>query len=64
METKKTVVERYYKELEEIAQLIEFLKEGKVYDFQLIGKIKNLAIDAYYDGKCDGMQKMYDILKN
>ena len=64
MEAKKTVSQRYSKELEEIEELIELLKCGEICDCQLIGRIKSLAIDAYYDGKCDGMQRMHDILKN
>ena len=64
METKQTVVEKYNKELEEIEELIELVKCGEISDCHLMSRIKSLAIDAYYDGKCDGMQKMHDILKN
>ena len=64
METKKTVVEKYSKELEEINQQIELVKAGKSSDIELIRQIKSLTICAYYDGKCEGVQQMHDILKN
>ena len=64
METKQTVVEKYNKELEEIEELIELVKCGEIFDCHLMGRIKSLAIDAYYDGKCDGMKQMHDILKD
>ena len=64
METKKTVVEKYNRELEKIEELIELVKAGECPDFQLINKIKKLAIDAYYTGKADGIQQMHEILKD
>ena len=64
METQKTVVERYSKEIEEIEEQIELVKEGECPDFQLLSNIKSLAIEAYYSGKADGMQQMHEILKN
>ena len=64
METKKTVVEKYSKELEEINQQIELVKAGESLDIVLLSRIRSLAIDAYYDGKCEGMQQMHEMLKN
>ena len=64
METKKTVVERYGKELEEIEEQLELLKAGEVWDFQLINRIKNLVITTYYDGKCEGMKEVEKIYKS
>ena len=64
METKKTVVEKYNKELEEIKEQIELLKAGKIWDIQLITSFSMLVIKAYYDGKCEGMQQMHETLKN
>ena len=64
METKKTVEQIYFKELEEIANQIEQYKKNEIFDFQLINKIKYLAIAAYYDGKRDGINEMNKIFKN
>ena len=64
METKKTVVEKYIKELEEITQQIEQLKADDFSSIVLLSQIRSLVIDAYYDGKCEGMQQMYEILKS
>ena len=64
METKKTVEQIYFKELEEIANQIEQYKKNEIFDFQLINKIKYLAIAAYYDGKRDGINEINKILKN
>ena len=64
METNITVSQRYSKELEEIEEQVELLKTGECPDFQLINKIKSLIICAYYDGKCEGIQQMHEILKN
>ena len=64
METKKTVEQIYFKELEEIANQIEQYKKNEIFDFQLINRIKYLAIAAYYDGKRDGINEMDKILKN
>ena len=64
METKQTVVEKYSEELEEINQQIELVKAGKSSYIELISQIKSLTICAYYDGKCEGMQQMHEILKN
>ena len=63
METKQTVVEKYSKELEEIESQLELTKAGESSDIELINKIKSLTICAYYDGKCEGMQQMHEILK-
>ena len=62
--TNQTVSQRYSKEIEEIKELIELVKAGECPDFRLINRIKNLAIDAYYTGKCEGMQQMHEILNN
>ena len=64
MKTKKTVVEKYSKELEEINQQIELIETGDASVIGLINKIRSLAICAYYDGKREGMQQMHEILKN
>lgn len=64
METKKTVIEKYSKELEEINQQLELIKTGDPSGIGLINKIKSLTICAYYDGKCEGVQQMHEILKN
>ena len=64
MEAKKTVVEKYSRELEEIKEQIELLKAGEIWDIQLITSISILVIKTYYDGKCEGMQQMHETLKN
>ena len=64
METKQTIVEKYSKELEEIEIQLELTKAGESSDIELINKIKSLTICAYYDGKCEGMQQIHEILKN
>ena len=65
METRtSTVSQRYSKEIEEVEEQIELLKDGEICDFELVSKIKSLIITVYYDGKCEGMQQMHDILKN
>ena len=64
METNQTVSQRYSKEIEEIEELIELVKAGECPDFRLLSTIKSLAIEAYYDGKCEGMQQMHEILRN
>ena len=64
METKKTVIKKYSKELEEINQQIELVKEGKSSGIGLINQIKVMVIDAYYNGQHDGILKLYEILKN
>ena len=63
MQTKQTVVEKYSKELEEIESQLELIKAGKSPDIELINKIKSLTICAYYDGKCEGVQQLHEILK-
>ena len=62
--TNQTVSQRYSKELDKIEELIELVKAGECPDFQLLSNIKSLAIEAYYTGKCEGMQQMHEILKN
>ena len=64
MEAKETVVEKYNRELEEIEEQIELYNSGEICDFQLMNKIKNLTICAYYDGKRDGINEMNKIFKN
>ena len=56
METKKTVVERYGKELEEIEEQLELLKAGEVWDFEIMNRIKTLITSAYYKDKSDGIE--------
>ena len=62
--TNQTVSQRYSKEIEEIEQMIDSSQIGIAFKFQLLTAIKSLAIDAYYTGKCEGMQQMHEILKN
>ena len=64
MGAKKTVVEKYSRELEEINQQIELIETGEASGIGLINKIRLLAICAYYNGKCEGIQQMHEILKN
>ena len=64
MEAKKTVVEKYSRELEEIESQLELMKAGESSGIGLINKIKSLTICAYYDGKCEGIQQMHETLKN
>ena len=64
MEAKKTVVEKYNSELQEIEEQIELLKAGEICDFQLLSKIKRLIISAYYDGKHDGIIHMQKVFKH
>ena len=64
MQTKKTVVEKYNKDLNEIEEQIELLKEGEIYDFQLLNRIKILAIKAYYDGEKQGITQTSEIYKS
>ena len=64
METKKTVVEKYNRELEEIEEQLKLVKAGESSGIGLINQIKSLTICAYYDGKCEGVQQMHEILKN
>ena len=64
METKKTTVEKYSKELDEIENNLELFKAGEICDFEMMNKIKILLINVYTDGKCEGIQQMRDILKN
>ena len=53
----KTVIEKYNRELEEIEDKIELYNSGEICDFQLMNKIKNLTICAYYDGKSEGLKE-------
>ena len=65
METKKqTVIEKYGSEFEEIEQQIELYKAGEIWDFQLINRIKNLAIRTYYDGMSEGIKDTVQIYRN
>ena len=64
METKKTVVEKYRSEFEEIEQQIELYKAGEICDFQLINRIKNLVIRTYYDGMSEGIKDTVQIYRN
>ena len=56
METTKTTVEKYSKELEEISNLLEQLKNGEVWTFEVMNKIKILIINVYAAGKSDGIE--------
>ena len=65
METKKQTVEQTYKnEFEEIEEQIELYKNGEIYDFQLLNRIKILAIRAYYDGEKEGINQTSEIYKS
>ena len=65
METKKQTVEQTYKnEFEEIEEQIELYKNGEIYDFQLLNRIKILAIRAYYDGEKKGINETQKIYKS
>ena len=64
MKTEQTVCERYTKEFKEIEQLIESTETSIVFKFQLRTTIKALVIRSYYEGKADGIQQMYEILKD
>ena len=65
METKKQTVEQIYKnEIEEIEEQIELYKNGEIYDFQLLNRIKILAIRAYYDGEKKGINETQKIYKS
>ena len=56
METKKTTLENYSKELEEISNLLEQLKNGEVWSFEVMTKIKILTVNVYAAGKSDGIE--------
>ena len=59
METKKqTIEEKYDKELQEIEKQMQLFKDGEIWDFQLLNRIKILTTSAYYDGKGDGINEM------
>ena len=59
METKKqTVEEKYDKVLQEIEKQMQLFKDGEIWDFNLLTRIKILTISAYYDGKGDGINEM------
>ena len=59
MKTKKTVVEKYDKELQEIEEQLELFKAGKMSHLFLINRITQLTISAYFDGKIDGVKEMH-----
>lgn len=65
METKKQTVEQMYNdELQEIENQLDLFKKGEIYDFQLLNKIKNLAIRTYYDGISKGINDTRQIYRN
>ena len=65
METKQqTTVEKYGQELDEIKSQLEQFKAGDICDFGVMNKIRLLIINVYYEGKCDGIKQMREILKN
>ena len=56
METKKTTVEKYSKEIDEIESHLELFKAGEICDFEVMTKIKILIINVYAAGKSDGIE--------
>ena len=65
METKKTTVEQIYKnELEEIEKQMQQFKNDEIFGFQLLNRIKILAIRAYYDGEKKGINETQKIYKS
>ena len=64
METKKTVVEKYNSEFLEIEKQMQQFKDGEIFDFQLLNRVKNLAIRAYYDGMSKGINETANIYRN
>ena len=65
METKRPTVEQIYKnEFQEIEKQMQQFKDGEIYDFQLLNRIKILAIRAYYDGEKKGINKTSEIYKS
>ena len=64
MEAKKTVVEKYSSEFLEIEKQMQQFKENEIFDFQLLNRIKNLAIRAYYDGMSEGIKDTANIYRN
>ena len=49
---------KYDKELQEIEKQMQLFKDGEIWDFQLLNRIKILTTSAYYDGKGDGINEM------
>ena len=64
METKKTVQEIYKSEFEEIEKQMKEFKNDEIFDFQLLNRVKNLAIRAYYDGMNKGINDTANIYRN
>ena len=64
METKKTTVEKYRHELDEIESNLELFKCGEVCDFEVMNKIKILVINAYHEGKSDGIEAGREIFSH
>ena len=64
METKKTVQEIYKSEFEEIEKQMQQFKDGEIFDFQLLNRVKNLAIRTYYDGMSKGINETANIYRN
>ena len=64
METKKTVVEKYNSEFLEIEKQMQQFKDDKIFDFQLLNRVKNLAIRTYYDGMSKGIKDTANIYRS
>ena len=64
METKKTVQEIYENEFKEIEKHMQQFKDGEIFDFQLLNRVKNLAIRTYYDGMSKGIKDTANIYRN
>ena len=64
METKKTVQEIYASEFEEIEKQMQQFKNDKIFDFQLLNRVKNLAIRTYYDGMSEGIKDTANIYRS
>ena len=64
METKKTVQEIYENEFQEIEKQMQQFKDGEIFDFQLLNRVKNLAIRTYYDGMSKGIKDTANIYRN
>ena len=64
METKKTTVEKYSNELDEIESNLELFKCGEVCDFEVMNKIKILIINVYAAGKSDGIEAGREIFSH
>ena len=64
MEANQAVVEKDSIDFLEIEKQIQQFKENEIFDFQLLNRIKNLAIRAYYDGVSEGIKDTANIYRN